>query len=766
MIMKNYSGKFNLYFIEIVRKKNRKLSLSGSKAIIFLLSGIFISILLSPIHLFAQKIDFSYSYINITRGVGGGTLEQGDIIEVRALAKLNAVTNNFYFIDTVRTGTQYLSNSLKIVTNEGLTYQGPFTNAPLDDRGVYATTGGIGRVRVNIGTGASNPDNGLATFGVNTGGGTIIPFVNKPKFYGATLLIVAYRLLITANYGDTIHLTGNFYFDTSGVNRTYRFDYPGIKIIQNQGLCTNFLGASFTADSSFKSGNTQNRALPAIVPGYTKVNINISGPNDNYYAIANNTSSNGTTNNAGPYAPTANANRVFNGYWDIIGDHTGSASPVIGNPPTPAGQPGGYMLVVNAAYPAGEAFRDTIKNVCPNTYYEFSAWIRNICGKCGTDSNSNATYTPGVLPNLAYAINDVDYFTTGNITYNQQWVKRGFIYKTGLAETQFRITIKNNAAGGGGNDWVIDDIKLATCYPNLVMNPSDTATSCVGYPVNLSDTVKSFFNNYTNWCWEKSSDGINWGSTGVCGTRTPTLVNGLWVYFVDTTFTTVAADSGKYYRLKVATTGTNLTNVNCSVDNSQKIFLKVFNVSCSVLDSKLISFTGNILNEKATLKWSVSNEGGLREYEIQKSIDGIHFTRLGIMNSNKDVNGSSYVFYDAEFNPNWVTYYRIRLISATNIPDTYSKIIALGNKNLIVKVSTVNPFKNNLKIEVTVPEDGKVSIRLYDIYGGIIANKKMQLLKGATKMELENVNNLSSGIYILRTSFNDITIKNKLIKAD
>ncbi len=764
--MKNYSGKFNFFFMKVEERNRTIFSASKRKAITYVLAGISTSVFFSPFHLVAQKIDFSYSYINITRGVGGGTLEQGDIIEVRALAKLNAVTNNFYYIDTMRTGTQYVTSSLKIVTNEGLTYQGPFTNAALDDRGVYATTGGIGRVRVNIGTGASNPNNGLATFGVNTGGGTITPFVNKPKFYGTTLLIVAYRLLITANYGDTIHLTGNFYFDTSGVNRTYRFDYPGIKIIKNQGLCTNFLGASFTADSSFKSGNIQNRALSAIVPGYTKVNINISGPNDNYYAIANNTSSNGTTNNAGPYAPTANANRVFNGYWDIIGDHTGAANPVTGNPPTPAGQPGGYMLVVNAAYPAGEAFRDTIKNVCPNTYYEFSAWIRNICGKCGTDSNSNATYTPGVLPNLAYAINDVDYFTTGNITYNQQWVNRGFIYKTGPTETQFRITIKNNAAGGGGNDWVIDDIKLATCYPNLVMNPSDTATSCVGYPVNLSDTVKSFFNNYTNWCWEKSSDGINWGSTGVCGTRTPTLVNGLWVYFVDTTFTTVAADSGKYYRLKVATTGTNLTNVNCSVDNSQKIFLKVFNVSCSVLDSKLISFTGNVLNEKATLKWSVSNEGGLKEYEIQKSIDGIHFTRLGIMNSNKDVNGSSYVFYDAEFNPNWVTYYRLRLVSATNIPDTYSKIIALGNKNLMVKVSTVNPFKNNLKIEVTVPEDGKVSIKLYDIYGGIVSNKKMQLLKGSTKIELENIDNLSSGIYILRTSFNDITIKNKLVKAD
>lgn len=725
---------------------------------IILLQGIL------PNQVLAQKLTFSYSYINITRGVGGGTLEQGDIIEVRALVKVNAVTNNFYYIDSIRTGTQYLSSSLKIITNEGLTYQGPFTNAALDDKGVYATSGGIGRVRVNIGSGASNPDNGVGTFGVNTGGGSITPFVNKPKFYGATLLLVAYRLLITANYGDTIHLTGNFYFDTSGVNKTYRFNYPGIKIIKNQALCTNFLSASFTADSSFKSGNIQNRALPAIVPGYIKVNLGLNAPQDNYYSIANNTSANGTTNNAGPYAPAANPDRVFNGFWDIIGDHTNATNPVTGNPPTPAGQQGGYMLVVNAAYPTGEAFRDTIKNVCPNTNYEFSAWVRNICGKCGIDSNSNATYNPGVLPNLSYAINDVDYFTTGNIVYDQKWVKRGFIYKTGPTETQFTITIKNNAPGGGGNDWVIDDIKLATCYPNLVMNPSDTATSCVGYPVNLSDTVKSYFNNYTNWCWEKSSNGTTWASTGVCGTKAPTLVNGLWTYFVDTTFTTVAADSGKYYRLKVATTSSNLTNVNCSVDNSQKIFLKVFNVSCSVLDSRLISFKAKAVDDKAVINWTVNSEDGYKEYEIEKSIDGIKFLKIGKVTAMGNHNVVSYIFYDGDFNSS-LSYYRLKLVNNASGPDNYSKIIAIGNGNVLVKISTINPFKNALKIEVSVPEDGEMSFKLYDVYGTIVLSKKLQVQKGTIKLNLGDVSNLPGGIYILNSSVNNVTVKSKLVKT-
>lgn len=720
------------------------------------------SAILFPSNLLAQKLNFSYSYVNITRGNGGGTLEQGDIIEVRALVKVNATTKNFYYIDTMRAGTQYLTNTLKIVTNEGLLFQGPFTNAALDDQGVYSATGGVGRIRINLGTGASFPDNTVAGFGVTTGGGTVTPPNDKPKFYGTTLFVVAYRLLITANYGDTVRLTGDYYFDTAGVKKNYRFDYGGVKVIQNQALCNNFSSASFTADSSFGIGKTQNRPLPAVVPGYLKVNLDANSPQDNYYSIANNTSANGTTNNAGPYNP--NPARVF-GVWDIIGDHTGATNPATGNPPTPAGQTGGYMLVVNAAYPTGEAYRDTIKNVCPNTFYEFSAWIRNICGKCGIDQNSVQTFTPGVLPNLSYTINDIDYYTTGNIVYDQKWQKRGFIYKTGPTETEFRITIKNNAPGGGGNDWVLDDIKLATCYPNLTMNPNDTATACAGWPLHLSDTVKSFFNNYTNYCWEKSKNGITWANTGVCGTKIPQLVNGLWVYVVDTVFNTVAADSGTYYRLKVATTFSNLGDSKCAVNNSQQVFLKVYNVNCTVLDAKLLNFSGKILNNGSLLKWTSQNEENLKEYEVEKSVDGINFSRAGTVAAANDPKGASYTFNDNEDILN-VVYYRLRLISQNVNEAKYSKTIVLYNKNAQFKISTINPFKNNLKVEIFVPEAGDVEISLYDMYGKIVSKKNLHLNKGNSNTELDDVSRLPAGMYIFRALNNGIVIQKKLFKTN
>lgn len=712
---------------------------------------------MAPLNVAAQNI-YSYTYQNVTRNNGGGTLEKGDTIEVRALVKVENTTKDFYYRDTIRTGTQYIPGSLKIVTNEGLTFRS-YTDAGGDDQGIYLTTGGPPRLRVNLGVGAAIATSG--NFNSNATGGSVTPGTDKPKFYGKTLFVVAYRLVITANYGDVIYLAGNYWSSNNG---TYRFDYPGIKIIQNQGLCINSESASFTAESDFGSGNVQNRVAGAIVPGYTKINLNTNAPQDGYYSIANNTSANGTTNDAGPYV--SNPARVFN-VWDIIGDHTGAADPIAGNPPTPISPKttGGYMLVVNSAYPTGEAYRDVIKDVCPNTYYEFSAWIRNICSRCGTDSNSIATNQPGVQPNLAFTINDIDYYTTGNIPYNPRgWVKRGFMYKTGPTETQFNITIKNNAPGGGGNDWVLDDIKLATCYPNLTMNPSDTGRTCAGLMIHLSDTVRSYFNNYTKYCWEKTTDGITWTSLGVCGTGVPVQKNGLWEYVADYAFTPVAADSGSSFRLKVATTAANLSDPSCAVGNSQKVFLKVYNMDCSVLEAKFLDFSGKIANDKATLKWVSQNETNLKEYEIEKSLDGINFYKSGTIASINDQNGANYIYNDPG-TVSSVVYYRLKLISHNVNDQKYSKAIVLYNRDASFKISTTNPFKDNLKVDIFIPEDGMVVLNLLDVFGRVVSKKSIQIFKGNSQAVLDNVSKLPTGMYVLRAIHNGKIIQNKLYKV-
>ena len=320
------------------------------------------------------------------------------------------------------------------------------------------------------------------------------------------------------------------------------------------------------------------------------------------------------------------------------------------------------------------------------------------------------------------------------------------------------------AAGGGGNDWVLDDIKLVTCYPNLVMNPSDTATACAGWPITLSDTVKSYFNNYVYYRWETSTDGITWNAVNAGSSKVPEVENGLYVYHVDTVLVPVKADSATYYRVKVGTTTDNLDNPDCSVYNSQKIFLKVYSTSCPLLDVSLLNFNGALINDKAVLRWTSENESNLLAYEVEKSFDGIHFTKVGKVAALNEAGSSSYTFNDPASIIN-TAFYRLKLLNNKSIEYKYSKIASVYNTGGSFTITTVNPFKNSLKMNVFVPSEGVIEFNLCDIFGNIVKKKTMELYKGNSQQTLDDLYNLPTGIYILRAQFNGNVVQNKLIKT-
>jgi hypothetical protein len=214
----------------------------------------------------------------------------------------------------------------------------------------------------------------------------------------------------------------------------------------------------------------------------------------------------------------------------------------------------------------------------PNTYYEFSAWFYNICRFCACDSNGRGAFgsgfngpdSSGVNPNLTFVVDGIDYYSSGNMRYSRTWLKKGFIYLTGPTQTSMRVTIRNNAPGGGGNDWAIDDISVRICEPAIGFNSFPLYTVCDSNVVDqLSATVTSFFDNYTWYVWEKSTNGgATWTTTTTPANATPILSAGQYVYTVThPSFIAYPADSGTRYRIRVATTSANLSTAGCSYRN-------------------------------------------------------------------------------------------------------------------------------------------------------------------------------------------------------
>ena len=726
-----------------------------------------------------NRVDVGKSFANLSKLSTGGTFNPGDTIEIRVtIAVIKQVTytaiDSVQVFDVVPAKTTYIPGSLRVATNQGLTYKGPFTEALDTDQA--SNIGGI--ITINLG----NKANG-------TKGGRIRSDTSKPSFYNSHCIMMAcYRVRINAAaiYGDTIFIGGSIrYKVVTPANGWTNTVFPVYKILlfKNNGYCSNGTGVSAASDSAgtFASGNIQNR-FPALAfaTTYSKQNISTSQPNDYYYSIVNNSSADAWTNTNSTMPESPALHRVF-GLWDIGGDHTGSVNPSIGNPPTASGTRGGYYVLVNASYNTDIAYQETLSNLCPNTYYEFSAWYRNVCPRCSCDSNGKgsgaAGFIPypgndssGVRPNLTFEIDGLAYYTTGDIKYDRTipWKQYGYTFLTRPTQTTANFVIRNNSPGGGGNDWAIDDIKVSHCGPSLKMNYNPYVLGCQANPfaVYLRDTIRFAYNNsYIYFKWQKSNvGGTVWADLtgpGTSGIGSPALINGQYEYVTSLPpFLAYPADSGTYYRVIVATTAANLIG-NCAHNDGSSTMIKVINCGL-ILQTNFNQFNGQLTNNKSFLNWTAVAEQNINKYEIEKSTDAVSFNMIASVIA-KNTNEAIYNFSDPEIITG-NTYYRVKMMNKDGL-FKYSGIVLLS-PNLILGVKPVkNPFRNIITTEVITPQDGYLNLSLFNNKGQLIMKKEEVARKGINHISIENIK-APDGIYFLFVNFKNETIKTKLVKVN
>ncbi len=746
-------------------------------AIIPIACFIFTSLFYQPVKS-QNRVDVGKSFANLSKLSTGGTFNPGDTIEVRVTIAVKTVgtytaADSVQVFDNVPAKTTYITGSLRIATNQGLTYKGPFSEA-LD--GDQASNVG-GAITINLGKYANG-----------TKGGRIRSDTSKPSFYNSHCIMMAcYKVRINAAtaYGDSISFGGSIRYKTvTPANGWTITTFPTYKILifAFSGSCINGSAVSSASDSSgtFASGKFQNRSTAlAFTTTYVKQNISTSQPNDYYYAIVNNSSADGWTNPNSTMPESPALHRVF-GLWDIGGDHTAATNPALGNAPTAVGALGGYYVLVNASYNTDKAYQETLSNLCPNTYYEFSAWYRNICPRCSCDSNGrgsgSAGFIPypgndssGVRPNLTFEIDGLAYYTTGDMKYDRviPWKRYGFTFMTKATQTTANFVIRNNSPGGGGNDWAIDDIKIAHCGPTLTMNYNPIVLGCQANPfvVNLRDTVRSVYNNYTYFKWQKSNvGGTIWADMtgpGTSGVGTPVLVGGLYQYVTALPpFLAYPADSGTYYRVIVGTTAANLIG-NCAYNDGSATMIKVINCGI-ILNTNFSQFKGQLINKKAFLTWSALAEQNLNKYEIEKSTDGISFNTIASVNA-RNIAEAYYNYTDPEMIIN-NTYYRIKMTDNDGL-FKYSAVILLSPDLKFEVRPLKNPFRDDISAEVIIPENSMLNLTIFNDKGQLLKTTQQLAAKGFNTITIENIN-APAGIYILSVNFKNETIKTKLVKIN
>lgn len=203
---------------------------------------------------------------------------------------------------------------------------------------------------------------------------------------------------------------------------------------------------------------------------------------------------------------------------------------------------------------------------------------------------------------------------------------------------------------------------------------------------------------------------------------------------------------------------TPINNTSASLSYGQAEDYPIY-LRSDLIPLKLISFTGKRISDAIQLNWQTEEEQVTREYQLERSLNGRDFNRIGIVTATGSSNGATYDFPDRDIA--YGTYfYRLKIINRSG-SFTYSNIISftLTGKSMLVKG---NPFKDN--IEVLMPGNtGEVIFRLIDAKGRVVYLKQELINSNGIILSLKD-KNLSSGVYVLEAVVNGQRFSEKLVK--
>jgi hypothetical protein len=282
--------------------------------------------------------------------------------------------------------------------------------------------------------------------------------------------------------------------------------------------------------------------------------------------------------------------------------------------------------------------------------------------------------------------------------------------------------------------------------------------------------VRSYFNNYVYYKWQRSTNGgATWNDvTAPSGPAIPFWNGTAWQYVSSYTVPvsqTQLSNNGDMYRLIVATTLSNLSDINCQfTDVGSIVTLKV--IDCGVpLATQLLSFSGSIFNSNAILNWSTTKETEVLFFDIEKSTDASVFSTIATVNSHNDMSSEEnfYSFTD----PSTLTgrtYYRIRMRNISE-ESKYSRTIQLAVwTDPFFFVSVSNPFTDRLVFDVAADHSGMAEAMLIDQSGKTVCKKTFAIAAGINSLALDNTGLLATSIYFLRLQSGGVIIQKSVIK--
>jgi len=186
----------------------------------------------------------------------------------------------------------------------------------------------------------------------------------------------------------------------------------------------------------------------------------------------------------------------------------------------------------------------------------------------------------------------------------------------------------------------------------------------------------------------------------------------------------------------------------------------------SVLPVELTSFSAAAVDGNVNLNWTTATEINNSGFEIERSFDSKTFFTVGFVKGfGTTTEPRSYSFSEKQTSKGAEPiYYRLKQIDfngSFSYSDVVSVVFDIPTEYALVQ-NYPNPFNPSTKIKYSVPQNGLVSIIVYDLTGQQVATL-LNEIKTPGNYEIDfNAVGLSSGVYFYRMTSGDFTQVKKM----
>jgi hypothetical protein len=182
----------------------------------------------------------------------------------------------------------------------------------------------------------------------------------------------------------------------------------------------------------------------------------------------------------------------------------------------------------------------------------------------------------------------------------------------------------------------------------------------------------------------------------------------------------------------------------------------------------LTTFDAVAQGSDALLTWNTAQEFNSQGYEVQVSLDGKSYQKVGFVASEtpNSAVARSYQYRDVTPGKQGLRYYRLRQIDLDGKESYYGpNIVRFGDAVAGTVLSYPNPFNAEINLTLQASTAGAASIQLIDGVGRQVRTWQPALEAGASNLRLDGLDGLPHGIYVVQVRYsNGQTQRLKMVK--